>query len=211
MCSLRESEEIFNITVRKLGFKKVLKDNLIGSIAERYFVKVVMFHKAIEDVGTENKCFGYLNRHARKLVKLGMYFDNMVEKGKTTPLSTQRTVADTGEMGILVKLTAVENSHYTNVLHSAILYNCVKNNLTMSIDILQPVPRNMLEKIAYREDGTGAKPAAHVVTRDMIKHGIAWDSENIILQFFQRTHSKNLLMRLRIAENKVTEAHMLLH
>ena len=114
-------------------------------------------------------------------------------------------------MGISVKLTAVENSHYPNVLHAAILHNCVKDDLTMSIDILQLVPRNVLEKITYREDGARAKPAAHVVTGDVIKHGIARNLENIILQFLQRAHTKYLLMRLRIAENEVAEAHMLFH
>ena len=211
MCSLEESKEIFDVTVRKLGLKKAVKNILVGSIAERCLVKVVVFHKAIEDVGAENERLRYLNRHARKLVELGMHLDNIVKKGKAAPLSTQRSVADAGEMGIPVKLTAVENSHYSNVLHAAILHNCVKDDLTMSIDILQLVPRNVLEKITYREDGARAKPAAHVVTGDVIKHGIARNLENIILQFLQRAHAKYLLMRLRIAENEVAEAHMLFH
>ena len=69
----------------------------------------------------------------------------------------------------------------------------------------------MLEKVAHGEDGPGAEPATHVVARDMIEHGIARDLEDIVLQLLQGMDAHNLLMGLRVAEDEVAEAHVLLH
>ena len=53
---------------------------------------------------------------------------------------------DAGKVGILVKLHAVENSHYTDVFHVTILHDGIEDNLSVSIHILQFLPGNMLQE-----------------------------------------------------------------
>lgn len=45
----------------------------------------------------------------------------------------------------------------------------------------------------------------------MIEHGVVRDIEDIILQLLQTTNARNLLVGLRISEDEIAKAHVLLH
>ena len=50
-----------------------------------------------------------------------------------------------------------------------------------------------------------------MVARHVVEHRVVWNLKDIILQLFQRRHTRHLFLRLRISEDKVAKAHVLLH
>ena len=76
-----------------------------------------------------------------------MALDDVVEESQATALTTQRTVADAGEVGKTVELQTVEHGHDTNILHPTILHDGIEDNLTMGIQVLQLMPRHRLQEL----------------------------------------------------------------
>ena len=113
-------------------------------------------------------------------------------------------------MGITVELQTVEDSHDADVLHAAVLHDGIEDNLSVGIDILQLVPRYRLQKLRDGEDGTGAEPAADMVARDVVEHGVVGHLEDVVLQLLQCRDACHLGFRLGVTEHEVTEAHVLL-
>ena len=190
---------------------EVLQDLLVGCIAQGYGIEVVLLHELIEEVGTEHH--GLRDHHLRILilVEFGMTLDDVIEECQTTSLTSQRALTDTGEMAISIEFQTIEHRHYTDVLHTTILYDGIEDDLAMGIHILEFMPGDMLQKCRHGEDGTGTEPTAHVVSRHVVKHRIARNLEDVILQLLQRRHTRHLLLCHRVTENKVTEAHVFLN
>ena len=140
-----------------------------------------------------------------------MALNDIVEKGKSSTLSAQGSLANAGKVGIFIELHSIKHCNNTEVLHVAILHNGIKDNLPVGIHILKFLPSNVLQESRHREDGTCTKPAAHVVAADMIEHRIVRDVEDIILQLLQASDSHNLLVSLGITEDEISKAHVLLH
>ena len=145
----------------------MLQDFLVGGVAQGYLPQVVVVHELVEEVGTEHDGLRNLNGGILKLVQFRMTLDDVVQECQTTAFSSQRTFANTGEVGIAVELQTVEDGHHTDVLHATVLDDGIKDNLTVGIDILQLVPRHGLQELRHGEDGTGTEPAAHVVASDV--------------------------------------------
>ena len=183
---------------------------VVGCIAESYRVKVVLLHKLIKEVGAEHNGLGDCHLSILVAVKFRMTLDDIVKKCQTTSFTAERALADTCEVTISIKLHAIEYSHHTDVLHTTILHDGIEDNLSVSIDILEFMPGNVLQESRDREDGTGTEPTAHVVARHMVEHRVTGNLEDIILQFLERTDARHLLLGCRVTENKVTKTHVLL-
>ena len=140
-----------------------------------------------------------------------MPLDDIVEEGEAAALASERAFANAREVGILVELATVEDCHDAGVLHMSVLHDGIEDYLAVGIDILQLMPRHLLEECRHGEDGTRAEPAAHMVARDMVEHGVARYLEDVVLQLLQVVYAHYLLACDRIAEDKVTKAHVLLH
>ena len=138
-----------------------------------------------------------------------MALHDVVEEGQSPTLSAERAVADTGEVGILVELAAVEDGHDTDVLHAAVLDDGVEYNLAVGVDILQLVPGDVAEELRHGEDGAGAEPAAHMVARHMVEHGVVGYVEDIVLELLEAAHTHHLMLGDRITEDEVAEPHVL--
>ncbi len=206
--SLEEREEVSNELVGQLCTQEVLQNCLVGGIAECYLVQVVGVHKLVEDVGTEHHRLGDADLYIFELTELrvGLYY--VVEECQTSTLPSQRAVTDTGKVAVGIELTAVEDCHDANVLHAAVLHYGVEDNLAVHINILQLMPRDGLEELRHGEDSAGTKPTAHVVARDMVKHGVVGNGEDIILQLLEVTYAHYLFLGLRVAEHEVAKAHV---
>ena len=140
-----------------------------------------------------------------------MTLDDVIEERQTTSLTSQRALTDTGEMAVGIEFQTIEHRHYTDVLHTTILYNGIEDDLAMGIHILEFMPGDMLQKCRHGEDGTGTEPTAHVVSRHVVKHRIARNLEDVILQLLQRRHTRHLLLCHRVTEDEVAEAHVFLN
>ena len=114
-------------------------------------------------------------------------------------------------MGIAVELQSVEHCYHTNILHPAVLYDGIKDNLSVGIHILQLMPGNMFQEGRNREDGTCCKPATHVVATYVVEHRVVRNLEDVVLQFLQRRYTEYLFLGFRIAEYKVAKTHVFLH
>ena len=206
-----EREEVGDERVGQLRTQEVAQYLFVGGVAERYLVQIVLLHELVEDVRTQHHGLRYLNRHTGERTEVGVHLYDIVKESQTSTLSSERTVADAGEVRVRVELHTVEHSHHTDVLHVAILHDGVEDNLTVSGDVLQTFPRDFLQEVRHGEDGTRREPAAHVVARDMIEHRVVRNAEYVVLQFLQVMYAHNLRLRLRVAEYEVAEAHVLLH
>ena len=206
-----EREEVGDERVGQLRTQEVAQYLFVGGVAERYLVQIVLLHKLVEDVRTQHHCLRNLNRHAGERTEVGVHLYDIVKESQTSALSSERSVADAGEVRVRVKLHTVEHSHHADVLHVAILHDGVEDNLTVSGDVLQTFPRDFLQKVRHGEDGTRREPAAHVVARDMIEHRVVRYAEYVVLQLLEVMYAHNLRLRLRVAEDEVAEAHVLLH
>ena len=81
----------------------------------------------------------------------------------------------------------------------------------MGVDVLQLVPRDMLEEGRDGEYRPRAEPSADVVAADVIEHRVLRYLEDVVLQLLQRAHAEHLLVGRGVAEDEVAEAHVLLH
>ena len=140
-----------------------------------------------------------------------MSLDDVVEECQATALSSQRTFTDTGKVAVGIKLQTIEHCHYTDILHPSVLNDGIKDDLTVGINILKLMPGDMFQESRDGEDGTGTKPATHVVARHVVEHRVVRDLKDIILQLFQRRHTRHLFLRLWITEDKIAKAHVLRH
>ena len=116
--------------------QEVLQNLIVASITQSYRIEIVAHHKFIKDICTEHHGLRNLHGGILKLIELRVTLDDVVEECKTSTFSTQGAFSDTGKVGILVKLHAVENSHYTDVFHVTILHDGIEDNLSVSIYIL---------------------------------------------------------------------------
>ena len=158
-----EGKEVVDVTVGQLSTEEVLQDDIVGGVAQGDLVEVVLLHELVEDIGTEHHCLGYAHAGPGVLIELGMGLHHIVEESQATALAAKRTVANAGEMGILVKLTTVEHGHHTNILHVTILHDGVEDDLPMGINILQLVPSDVFQEVGHGEDGASREPTTHVV------------------------------------------------
>ena len=158
-----EGKEVVDVTVGQLSTEEVLQDDIVGGVAQGNLVEVVLLHELVEDIGTEHHGLGYAHAGPRVLIELGMGLHHIVEESQATALAAKRTVANAGEMGILVKLTTVEHGHHTNILHVTILHDGVEDNLPMGINILQLVPSDVFQEVGHGEDSASREPTTHVV------------------------------------------------
>ena len=140
-----------------------------------------------------------------------MSLDDVVEECQTASLASQRTFAYACKVRVSVKFHAVEHSHYAQILHVAILHDGVEYDFAVGGDVLQAVPRYLLQILRYRENGSCRQPTAHVIARDMIEHRVVWNLEDVVLQFLQRVYAHYLGLGLGVAEYEVAESHVLLH
>ena len=163
----------------------MLKDNLIGGIAQGYAPQVVIVHETVEEVGTEHHRLRNLHGSILKLVQLMMTLDDIIEECQATTFAAQRALADAGEVGIAVELQSVEHSYHADVLHPSVLHNGIEDNLSVSIHILQLMPCNVFQELTYREDGTCTEPAAHVIAANVVHQRVVGYLEDIVLQLFQ--------------------------
>ena len=107
-----ECEEVGYERVGQLRTQEVAQYLFVGSVAERYLVKIVLLHKLVEDVRTQHHGLRYLNRHARERTEVGVHLYDIVKESQTSTLSSERSVADAGEVRVRVELHTVEHSHH---------------------------------------------------------------------------------------------------
>ena len=98
MGSLKEGEEVGNKRVGQLCPQEVFQYFIVRGIAQCYLVQVILFHKAVEHIGTQHHCFRYLHAHARKLVKVGVALYHTIQKRQATTFSAQRSLANAGKV-----------------------------------------------------------------------------------------------------------------
>src|SRR5574344_93835 len=138
-----------------------------------------------------------------------MFFYYIIEKGQASTLATQRAFADTCKMRITVETITAEYCNDAQVLHLTILNNSIEYYLSVSINILQTMPCDILQKCGNRKYCTSAQPTRHVVARHMIQHRIIRDIKNIILKFFQIMHTQYLFVRFWITKDEIAKNEML--
>ena len=184
---------------------------LVGSIAQGNGIQVVLLHELVEEVCAQHHRLRYRYLCILMLVHFRVALDDIVEKSQSTPLSAKRALSYAGKVGVAVELQPVEYGHYAYVLHPAVLHYGVEDNLAVGVNVLQLVPRDVLQECRYREDGPRGQPSAHVVSRHVVAQRVGGNLEDVVLQLLEARHAGYLLMCLRVAEHEVAEAHVLLH
>ena len=205
-----EREEVGYERVGQLRTQEVAQYVVVRGVAECNLIEVVLLHELVEHVGAEHHGARYLHLRSIQRVELGVHLYDVVEERQASALSAERAFADACEVGVGVELHAVEHRHHADILHVAILHYGVEDNLAVGCDVLQPLPRHGLQEHRHGEDGTRREPAAHVVARDVVEHRVVWNLEDVVLQFLQRVYAHYLGFRLRVAEDKVAKAEVLL-
>ncbi len=208
---IEEREEVGYQRVGQLRLEKTVEYVLVRRVAQCNLVEVVSLHKFVEHIRTQHERFGYGNRGVVEALQFGMALYDVVEKGQTAPLATQRTVADAGEMAVGVKLTAVEHSHDAHVFHAAILHYRVEDNLSVSVNVLEFVPSHVFQKRRHGEYCSCTQPPAHVIAAYVVEHRVVGNLENVVLQLLQTPYAHYLPVGLWVTEDEVAEAHVLLH
>ena len=125
---------------------EMLQDLFVGRIAQSHRIEVVFLHKLVEEVGT--KYHRLRDRHLGFLilVQFRVTLNDIIEECQTTTLTSQRALTNTGEVTVSIKLQTVEHCHHTDILHAAILYDGIKDDLSVSIHIFQLMPGDMFQE-----------------------------------------------------------------
>ena len=151
---IEESEEVAYQGVRQLRLEECLKYLIVRGIAQCDLVEVVLLHEIVEDVCTEDDGLRYLYGGSRISVEVWVRLYYMVKERQATSFSTKRALSDACEVRILVEFLPIEDRHYTLIAHPAVFHYGIEDYLTVDVDILELMPRNVLKKLRYREDGT---------------------------------------------------------
>ena len=131
-----------------------------------------------------------------------------VEECQATALATERTVAYSGKVGVLVKPFSLEYSHHALVLHLSVCHDGIKDNLSVHINVLLLVPSDFLQEFGNGEERTAGEPTAYIVMAQVILQRIEGQGHDVVLQFLQVVYACNLLHRCRVAENEVAETEI---
>ena len=97
-------------TCRKRGAAEGIEDDGIVGIGERKLVEIIVVHEFLEEVGTKYHRLGNHHRGIVKLVEFGMMLHDVVDEGKTTTFTSQRTFSDARKIGVAVETIATEHS-----------------------------------------------------------------------------------------------------
>ena len=95
---IEESKEVFNQTVGQLRFQEVFQNRIVISIGKGNLIQIIAIHKLVEYIGTKHHCFRDSHTGILKFFKFRMTLHHIVNKRQSTPLSSQRTVSDTGKV-----------------------------------------------------------------------------------------------------------------
>ena len=172
-------------------------------------IKIIGLHKLVEDIGTQYHCLRNCHPCIFELFKFGITLHHIINEGKATAFSSQRTVADTGKVGVTVETVTFEDGNHSLIFHLPVLHDRLEDNPAVCIYVLKTGPRDRLQKLGYRKHGTRIEPARNVIPADMIQEGLGRHGKQDILQLFQVPHTGNLFSGLRIAEHKVTEPEVI--
>ena len=115
-------------------------------------------------------------------LQLRVSLHHRTDKGKTSTLTSQRTVADTGKITILIKTILLINRHDTRVLHPAILHDQVENQFPGLIHILIVTHVHMLQNLGGRKHGTGIKETGEMIPGEMVNQRVVGNLKDFLLK-----------------------------
>ena len=110
---LKESEEVCYQRIRQLSLEEVRQNLIIAGIAQCNRIKIVALHELIKNIRTKYHSLRNLHGCILILIKLRMTLDDIIKEGKTSTLSPQGAIANTGKVGILVKFHSIEDRNDT--------------------------------------------------------------------------------------------------
>ena len=115
-----------------MGMKEGFEYLFVGAVAQSNRIKLIDVHELVEDIGTQ---YHGLRDHGR-CREVFVTGEHTVDEGEATSFSSQRPIADAGEVAVLVETLALEHSHNAMVLHLSVGNNGVEGDLSMCINIL---------------------------------------------------------------------------
>ena len=119
---------------------------IVWCITQCNGIQIILLHELIEEVGAEHDRFRNRNMCILILVQLRVALDDIIKKSQATPFTAKRPLTDTGKMAVRIKLHPIKYSHHSDVFHPTILHDSVEDYLTMGIDILKFMPRDVLQE-----------------------------------------------------------------
>ncbi len=142
----------------------MFQDVLVITFGESHRVEVVRLHELVEEVGTEHHRLGGGDREIGVVVQLQVGLHHVADKGETSPFSSQRPLADAGEVGVLVEPFLLEDRHNTGVFHPTVLNDGGMDQLTgiVHAGILRDI--DLLQHLSHGEHGPGVEEAGEVVS-----------------------------------------------
>ena len=205
---IEEGKEVLHQAVGQLGFEEVAQDDVIVGIGQGYLIQIVGIHKLIEHIGAEHDGLGDGDTGILKLFELRMMLHQIVDESQSAPLASQRTVANTGKVGVSVEAVAPEDCHHSLVFHLTVFHDSLEDDSAVGIHVLQAVPGDGLQELCHGEHGTRVEPAADVVAADVVKERFCRNGKKNVLQLFEVLYAGNLFQRVRVAEDEVAEAEI---
>ena len=184
------------------------EDFFVRRIAEGYGVEAVRLHELIENVGAEHNGARNGYWYAVEIVADRIFFDDRVNESQAAAFASERTLADAGEVGVVVEAVFLEDGHDSAVFHLAIFYNQVEEQLAHLRGIFQVAEAVVFDHLCNREHGARVEPARDVVERGMPVEGLGGDVEDVFLQVFQRFDAEDLFAGFGIADHEVAEAEV---
>ena len=114
-------------------------------------IKIIGLHKLVEDIGTQYHCLRNCHPCIFELFKFGITLHHIINEGKATAFSSQRTVADTGKVGVTVETVTFEDGNHSLIFHLPVLHDRLEDNPAVCIYVLKTGPRDRLQKLGYRK------------------------------------------------------------
>jgi len=159
----KEGHQVVGQSLGEARVEEVAQDFVVGDVAQGHLVEFVCVHEFVEDVGAEDDGLRNHDACVGKLVEVGVPLDDVVDEGDAAPFSAEASVADPGEVGVLVEAVAVEDGDDALVLHAAVGDDGVEDDLAVGVDVLEGVPGDVSKELGDGEQGAAAEPAGYVV------------------------------------------------
>ena len=100
------SKKVKKSSTRRSGsfaFRKYRRMTSSSASDKGYLIQIVGIHKLVEHIGTEHDGLGNGNTGILELFELGVMLHQIVDESQSAPFASQRTVADTGKVGVAVE------------------------------------------------------------------------------------------------------------
>ena len=147
--NFEECEEVLYQAFGQTCLKEIFQYGFVGGVAQCQRIKSVGGHEFVEYVGAEHHCARYPDGDAVEIVADRVLLDYLVDECKAAAFASKRSLADPGEVGVVVKAVFAEHGHHAAVFHLAVFHDEIEKQASHGRHFVERVEAVAFHHVGY--------------------------------------------------------------